>query len=51
MLCLVSDCKFKIRVCSLLATPHGQAYAGLVLKFFFMSIRMLCHASDCELES
>jgi hypothetical protein len=51
MLCLASDYEFKIRVCSLLARPPGQACAGLVLKKKFMSIRMLCHASDCELES
>jgi hypothetical protein len=35
-------------VWSLLARPHGQAWAELELKFWFVSMRMLCLASDCE---
>jgi hypothetical protein len=36
MLCLASDCELNIRVWSLQARPHGLAWAGLVLKYFWV---------------
>jgi hypothetical protein len=35
MLYLASEYELKFRVCRLLARPHGQAWAGLVLRFFW----------------
>jgi hypothetical protein len=50
MLCLALECEFKIRVYSLLVSPHGQAWAELELRFWFVWMRMLCLASKYELE-
>jgi hypothetical protein len=41
MLCLASDCELEFWVWSLLARPHGLAWAGLVLKVFWVESRIV----------